>query len=172
MALYVRQKMSNSTYRVGFRGALFYFFPLVFIATVGHVGYRWLIHDIGEPPRFILNFIRIPWYAVLAFFAMAALFRLGKRYQVALFSDHALLTEYFLFIRMRSIRVDSRSRFRVEVPVDPAGGGGALSPSILFTEPRRFRIGKGLSIADLTEIVTKLKMGEQVGASDGEGAPN
>ena len=151
--------MSKSTYRVGFRGALFYFCPLIFITTIGYIGYCWMLHDSGRPPSFILNFLRIPWFGCISVFAILFIFRAAKRYQITTYADHSLLTEYFLSIKLRNVIVDSQSRFRVEVPIPPVGGG-ALSPSILFTEPRRFRFGKGLSITALTEIVAKLSLGE------------
>ena len=162
----VRQKMNTYTYRVGFRGALFYFAPLTFIITAGYLGYCWMLHESDGPPTFILNFLRFPWLACILVFTVLCFFRAAKNYQLTTCADHSLLSEYFLFIKLREVVVDSAARFRVEVPM-PAPGAGAFSPSILFTEPRRFRIGKGLSIPTLTDIVAKLSNGEQDGTSNG-----
>ena len=65
--------------------------------------------------------------------------------------------------RLKKIVVDPNtdSEFRVEIPM-PSPGAGAFAPSILFYKPKRMRIGKGLSIADLQDIVDRLKPGEDV----------
>ena len=151
--------MSKHLYYVGFKGTLSYLALLIFIVVTGYLGYCWMLHESGGPPTFILNFLRIPWIVFISVFAGLCFFRAAKKYQLATFEDHSLLTEYLLSVKLREVMVDSQARFRVEIPM-PAPGGGAFSPSILFTEPRRFRIGKGLSIADLTEIVAKLSSGE------------
>ncbi len=162
--------MNHRSYHVGFRGSLFYLWPLLFIVVAGWVIHRCMLGSAeGPPPPVILNFVRVPWLACIAVFVILFLFRAAKSYRLQVFEHHGTLTECLLGMELRKISVDSHSKFRLEVPM-AAPGGGALSPAILFTEPRKLRMGKGLSIADLTDIVARLSASESAQAADAEKA--
>jgi|GEM_PF-6187194 len=149
--------MSIQTYRVGLRGTMFYLMPLVFMAVVG-LGFYYFDIRKTNMPDFIFKFLLIPWLACLGIFGALALFRGLKSYQLRISGDHLELTEHFLMFRLKTVVVspDTGAEFRVEIPM-PSPGAGPFSPSILFYTPKRMKIGKGLSIADLQDITDKLK---------------